>query len=205
MNLVIKQSLLIKTMIAMRSYLITLFALILLSTSVYAQSDWTHLFGSDTSTWTTLGQAKWTLDGEVLTGDEMSGLGFAVSKKSYKNFHLKLEFKPNTDVNSGVFFRCSTDSIAPTVCYEANIWDDHVNQDFRTGAVVLQASPLVKVQTVDKWNTYEIFADEDHIQLWVNGLKTADFKSDLSQEGIIALQLFKQGQIQFRNVKIKEL
>lgn len=170
------------------------------------EDDWDELFVENIDNWTTIGDALWKSDKDQLTGLAGDGLGFAVTQEEYRNFHLKLEFFPDAEVNSGVFFRCPKDSISPLVCYEANIWDEHVNQDFRTGAIVRQASPpLTQVNTLNQWNTYEIMANDNHIQVWVNDQKTIDFKSDLAAEGIIALQFFKEGSIKFRKVRIKRL
>ena len=175
----------------------------------YAQNytlKWQQLFIEDADDWTTIGVANWGSEKGNLTGLEGEGLGFAVTKNSYKDFHLKLEFFPDSIVNSGIFFRCSLDSISPLNCYEANIWDNHVNQDFRTGALVRQFfPPLARVETLNKWNTYEIIADGSHIKVWVNGQNTVDFESKLSDEGILALQMFKSGMIKFRNIFIREL
>ena len=190
----------------MKIYRLFLLIIFIAACSQHTDHDWQPLFVEGGNNWSTIGEAVWETENDQLTGKEGTGMGFAITKDTYSNFHLKLEFFPDSAVNSGIFFRCAKDSISPVNCYEANIWDEHVNQDFRTGAIVRQSNPpLVKVNTLNRWNTYEIKADGDHIQVWVNDQKTVDFKSDLASEGIIALQLFKEGNIKFRNVMIKEL
>jgi hypothetical protein len=64
-----------------------------------------------------------------------------------------------TPTNSGVFIRCSNpQNISPATCYEVNIWDSRTVDNFRTGAIVDLAKPTAVVNTVGKWNTYEITA-----------------------------------------------
>ncbi|MEO0473827.1 MAG: DUF1080 domain-containing protein, partial [Bacteroidota bacterium] len=113
---------------------------------------------------------------------------------------------PDSVVNSGVFIRCNNgDSIDAVNCYEINIWDQHVNQDFRTGAIVMRQKPLAHVETIDKWNTYEIKAEGTHIEAWVNGEQTADYQTEEIHAGTIALQLFGEGRIRFRNLQLQPL
>jgi len=58
-----------------------------------------------------------------------------------------------------------------------------------------------------EWNTYEILADGDHIRLTFNGTVTINMHDSASASGIIALQLHAgpEMQVEFRNLKIKEL
>ena len=118
---------------------------------------------------------------------------------------LELDFHPSTDINSGVFIRCEDFNMTPTKCYELNIWDNHENQDFRTGAIVTKSKPLANVNTINKWNTYKIKAKGRRIQAWINGKKVADLSDESRATGYISLQADKHGTIKFKNVSIKKL
>ena len=156
--------------------------------------------------WEEIGGAVWVYEGDEISVAQASSTGYRITEDTYKDFHLKIDFFPDAIVNSGIFIRClKNDSINADNCYEINIWDEHVNQDFRTGAIVGKQVPIAKVETVGKWNTYEIKAKGKHIQAWVNGVQTADYHEAEHRAGTIALQIFGDGMIRFRNLSIEPL
>jgi len=163
------------------------------------------IFQENTNDWEVHGAANWNFSNKELVGEITDGLGFVMTKDTYNDFVLELEFKPDSTINSGIFIRCKKAEINPTDCYELNIWDLHPNQDFRTGALVTKTVPLAFVETITKWNAYKIKAEKNHLQVWVNGELTADTKDDGLTEGYVGLQAMGTGTISFRNVKIKRL
>jgi hypothetical protein len=47
-----------------------------------------------------------------------------------------------------------------------------------------------------EWNDYRIRADGNHIQIWLNGVQTVDYREtdpDIAQQGIIAVQIHGNG------------
>ncbi len=152
--------------------------------------------------WTETGDAMWGLNMGVLTGQ--GGVGYIVSEDIYTDFVLEAEFFPDAVVNSGIFLRCPKDEQSATGCYEINIWDDHVNQDFRTGAIVTHGKPLAHINSVGKWNQYKIVSIADHISVWLNGVKTSDLHDTKTKEGFIAFQVNGEGVIKFRNIRISK-
>ncbi len=163
------------------------------------------LFTEESDNWSTEGEAEWSFENGELVGVADSLMGFLVSKASFKNFELTLEFNPDSTINSGVYVRCTGNETTPDYCYEINIWDLHPNQEYRTGAVVFKANPLNYIETLNKWNTYKVRCEDGRIQAWVNGVQTADLKDSDFSEGYIALQAAAVGEIRFRNVQVKEL
>jgi hypothetical protein len=155
------------------------------------------------SDWTELGDANWSFSDGVVEAD--SGSGFLVSKDSFDNFELTLEFFPGPDSNSGVFMRCSNPAeITDKSCYEANIFDKRPDQTGRTGGIPNVAPPVVMIDSENQWNTYEITADGPHITIKLNGELTVDVEDDTMASGPIALQ-YAAGSIKFRNVQIRKL
>lgn len=132
--------------------------------------------------------------------------GMLITERSFADFHLTLEFHPDAQVNSGVFIRCQdASSITPLSCYEINIWDTHPNQDFRTGSIVARAHPpLAHLDTIGKWNRFEITAIGDKIKILTNGVKTAELRDSSLRSGFIALQRYEGGEVRFRNLLIEE-
>jgi len=163
------------------------------------------LFQENKKDWIVKGDANWVYKNKEWVGNIESGFGYLVTNRSYKDFILELEFKPDSTINSGVFIRCTKAEIDPVSCFELNIWDLHPNQDFRTGAVVTKSTPLQHVETINKWNSYKIKIEKGHLKAWVNGILTADIRDESLTEGYIALQAAGIGEIRFKNIKLKVL
>jgi len=163
------------------------------------------LFQENGDNWIEQGDAHWGFSNGELIGKVNDEVGFVVTKQTYKNFQLEMEFKPDDAINSGIYIRCKNYELTAVNCYEANIWDLHPNQDFRTGAIVEKAKPLEIVDTNNKWNTYKIINKGDHLEVWINGILTADLKDTSLDEGYIGLQASGTGEISFRNVRISNL
>ncbi len=163
------------------------------------------LFEEASVDWFLSGDAQWKFASDVLVGTIQSGSGMVMTKRKYTDFVLNLEFKPDSTINSGIFIHCANKELSATDCYEINIWDLHPNQENRTGAIVGRLRPLAHVVTLNKWNSYEIKIQKDHIQVWINGVLTADLYDQNLKDGYIALQAAGSGEIRFRNVGIRNL
>jgi hypothetical protein len=195
----------------------TFFALALLTLSVAItverpalgqDADWITLFdGNDLSQWDQVGESNWHLAEGAVLADKMTGkeAGYLVSKKSYKNFILRVEFWPSDDANSGIYFRClDQKKITDRTCYVANIFDQRPDPSYGTGAITryVEINPMPKAG--GKWNAYEITAKGRDITVMLNGQKTAELHNGMFDEGFIALQ-HGAGIIKFRKVQIKPL
>ena len=183
----------------------TKLVLILCLSLIFASAQETQhleLFVEGESKWETGGDANWFFENGELIGDAATGDGFVMTKKPYTDFVLELEFRPDKQVNSGVFIRCGKNELSATNCYEINIWDNHPNQEFRTGAVVSRTKPLQRVQTIGKWNSYKIRSHKGSLKAWINDVMVVDLKDDSLREGFIALQTAEKGRIKFRNIRI---
>ncbi|MEP5764287.1 MAG: DUF1080 domain-containing protein [Halieaceae bacterium] len=162
--------------------------------------------GSSLSGWLIQGEAQWSVqDGEIVAlGD---GDGFLATEALYADFHLRAEFWVDASTNSGIFIRCQDRlRIHPETCYELNIWDEHPQQQARTGAIVFRAMPpLTHVNTVGRWNQYDVLAQGSHIEVRVNGELTAKLDDAKPDAGFIALQHWQSGQVRFRNLTLMPL
>ncbi|MBT8221428.1 MAG: DUF1080 domain-containing protein [Bacteroidia bacterium] len=163
------------------------------------------IFKENSADWEVFGDADWNFSNNELVGKVTDGAGFVMTRQSYKDFVLELEFNPDSTINSGVFIRCKNKDINPMDCYELNIWDLHPDQDNRTGAIVMRKVPTAIVETINKWNTYRIQAEKNRITVWINNILTADIRDDSLTNGFIGLQATGSGTIRFRNVKIKAM
>lgn len=173
---------------------ILLLLAVLLLSSCMLRSDWQEVGGS------------WDLSKGIWTPDPANDT-YLVSLETYQDLAISVEFFPDESVNSGVFIRCQDPSeITPLNCLEANIWDNHPRQEFRTGAVVTRAfPPLKQVNTIGRWNRMVVVAEGDRVLVRVNGLLTATYEDPEPMSGHIALQRAATGSVQFRNLKIRPL
>ena len=169
-----------------------------------AAAGWTTLFdGKSLSAFNTIGDANWQLmDGLVQAN---KGTGFLVTKASYMDFQVKVEFWVDDDANSGVFLRCENpQQITAMNAYEVNIYDKRPDPSYGTGAIVDVSKPLAMIKAGGKWNTYEIAAQGPHLVVTLNGTKTVDVMHTGHARGPIGLQ-YGAGTVKFRNVQIKPL
>ncbi len=177
--------------------------LVVLITMSCQNSD--TLFLENGKDWIQSGDAHWSFSNNILTAKVNDEVGFVMTRNTYKNFVLELEFKPDSTINSGVFIRCKNYALSAEDCYEVNIWDLHPNQDFRTGAIVTKLKPLARVETIGKWNSYKIKNVKDHLEVWINGVLTADMRDHSRMDGYVGLQASGTGEICFKNVIISSI
>jgi hypothetical protein len=166
--------------------------------------EWITLFdGAHLNNFNRVGNANWTLANGIV--EATTGPGFLVTKESYDNFEIRVEFWVDEGGNSGVYMRCQDSAkITDTTCYEANVFDKRPDQSGRTGAIVHIAKPLAIVDAGGKWNTYEITAKGPQLPVRLNGTLTAQAEDSKFTKGPIALQ-YAAGTVRFRRVQIRPL
>ncbi len=172
------------------------------------ESGWITLFdGKNLDNWNPVGESNWRIEDGAVIADKMPGkeAGYLVSKNSYKNFIVRVEFWPSDDANSGIYFRClDPKKITDRTCYEANIFDQRPDPSYGTGAITryVEINPMPKAG--GKWNTIEVTAKGRDITVVLNGQTTATLRNGMFDEGSIALQ-HGAGAIKFRKVEVKPL
>ena len=177
-------------------------------TSGQSGKGWvTLLDGDNMGDWIRVGETNWRLeDGAVVADTRTSeGAAYLVSKTSYKDFQIYVEFWASDDANSGIFIRCSDlEKIGDKTCYEVNIFDQRKDPTYGTGGIVnfVEVNPMPKAG--GKWNTFEITAKGRDITVVLNGEKTAELHNGLFTEGPFALQ-HGGGVMKFRKVAVKPL
>jgi hypothetical protein len=90
---------------------------------------------------------------------------------------------------------------------DGNLYDESRR---RRNLVEVKKETRAKALRPGDWNDYRIRAEGAHIQLWLNGIKTADYtESDeaVPRNGIMALQIHGGAytKVQYRNLVIEEL
>ncbi len=152
------------------------------------------------------GDANWSTDASSIFADEGDGASWLVTRDSYSDFVLHVEFWATDDANSGIYLRCQDrDRITDRSCYEANIFDQRPDPSYGTGAIVHIASVDEPRPTAGgQWNVYHITLRGDHLLVQLNDETTVDARDSQFAEGPIALQ-WARGTIRFRNVWVEPL
>ena len=171
-------------------------------------AGWTTLVDGEKGmdNFTRVGDANWTAtDGAVQATQGGKDPAYLVSKQSYTNFTMRVEFWASDDANSGVFIRCQDRStVTDENCYEANIFDQRPDPTYGTGAIVKVAAVSPMPKAGGKWNTYDITVKGNRITVLLNGVQTAQAEDDKLPSGPIALQ-YAGGVVKYRKVQIRPL
>jgi Domain of Unknown Function (DUF1080) len=169
---------------------------------------WVTLVDSKTmGDWNQVGESNWRMEDGALVADKLTSKTPAhlVSKTSYKDFQIHVEFWASDDANSGIFLRCQDPTkITDKSCYEVNIFDRRPDPTYGTGGIVhfAEVNPMPKAG--GQWNTYEITAKGRQITVLLNGKKTVELHNGMFVEGPVTLQ-YGSGVMKFRKVAIKPL
>lgn len=160
-------------------------------------------------------------DGAIVGGsltDTVPHNEFLCTTRSFDNFILKLRFKLEGHegfINAGVQFRSQrvADPSYEMIGYQADLghhyygalYDESRRNKVLAGPDSTSISRLIKL---GEWNDYEIRAQGNHIQLFLNGQQTADFiepDASLPKEGLIGLQIHGGGKarVSYREIWMK--
>jgi len=201
-----------KSVHKLSKYIVLLFVGVstVLATSLIqaADNDWVTLIDGTQGmeNFNIVGDANWSAEHNSIQATQGSGASWLVSKNSYSDFSLRVEFWASNDSNSGIYMRCEdANQITDRTCYEANVFDQRGDPSFGTGAIV-HIAPVDEPRPTagNSWNVFVITLDGDHLVVELNGKRTVDVHDDLLSSGPIALQ-WGRGALRFRKVVIKEL
>jgi hypothetical protein len=180
---------------------------------ITSSSTWNSLFnGKDLSGWKNNGQEKWTVDnGAILCESTANKYGYLTTERTYRNFDLRLKFKPEALGNSGVFLRSRITGIDPAhgpdiegmqVEVDPSV-GKHTGGLYESGGrgwVAMPTEAGEKALKPGEWNDLEISSRGDHIVTQLNGVKVVDL-TDTAQkftEGVIGLQIHTGGGVKMR-------
>lgn len=179
-------------------------AIIISLSSCARKGAWKPLFdGNNLSDFEKLnGDAVYRIEGDMIVGVSRSGTPntFLVTKQKYGDFILEFEVWADTSLNSGVQFRSISD---PNINngrvhgYQVEIesssrkWAGGIYDEARRGWLY-PLSDNKKGQVafkINEWNKYRIEAIGAEIKTWINGIQCANLIDNMTEEGIIGLQI----------------
>jgi len=182
--------------------------------SISSGEGWVTLIDGDKGmdNWSVSGRtANWRAEGGAIQADKFTSEGkvasVLVSKRSFKDFELVVEFWAADDTNSGVYLRAPNPDQVNTAsgAYEVQIWDKNPNPKYATGSLVNVAEVQPIYKAGGRWNTFEVLAKGAQITVKMNGTTTVSIQdAKNTQDGRLGLQ-FNGGPIKFRKVAVKPL
>lgn len=197
----------------MKTIFIFLFAAI--AASAFGQKTANLFNGKDLTGWTVHGTEKWYVENKELvceSGPDKQ-YGYLSTDKPYKNFELNLQFKQESNGNSGVFIRSSIEGT------KISGWQVEVApENNHTGGIYESYGRnwLIKPDAKDEkwlkpgeWNNLKILVKGDEVTTWLNDHQMVYLKDEKigAGTGFIALQIHDGGgiKVRWKNIKIKEL
>ncbi|MEP6491524.1 MAG: DUF1080 domain-containing protein [bacterium] len=196
------------------------------------QSGWRSL--NDASAWRGYKAdtipSRWSFVDGVLS--KTRPVADIVSRDEFGDFELELEWKIGVAGNSGIFYRGTEEYdhiywTGPEYQLLDNIKaDDNKTPLTRAGAAYgLYPATDGHVKPIGEWNSTRIVAKGAHVEHWLNGFKQADYEMwsadweakvkaskfsawpnyGRAKKGHIALQGDHNGELAFRNMRIREL
>ena len=182
-----------------------LFILIIISTAVSCkkhekintltneeeEAGWQLLFnGKSTDNWRMFkgGQVNgWKIGNGILcnSGVGSDHGGDIITKDTFKNFELSLEWKIDSASNSGIFYHVQElDSIK--AIYESGPeyqllddsgFEEELHPDQYSGANYGMHTPEgAKVKPLGQWNQTRILVNGAHVEHWLNGVKVVEYE-----------------------------
>ena len=193
---------------------VTLSVFLLCICSLQAQKK--ALFNEkDLDGWIKYGTEKWYVEDANLISESGPDkeYGYLGTVKKYKNFILTLEFKQESNGNSGVFIRSSIDGtkvqgwqveVAPPGKHTGGVYES-----YGRGWLIKPDPKDEKALKEGEWNIMKIRVEGDKLVSWLNGTQMIEIEDELigKGEGQIALQIHSGGDIKvkWRNIQIEEL
>jgi len=197
----------------MNKKLVSTLALLAILSASFAQ---TKLFnGKDLTGWKVHGTEKWFVEkGELIceSGPDKQ-YGYLVSEGEFKNFELTVEFKQESNGNSGVFFHCSIEGTKISGWQAEVAPMDHstggIYESYGRGWLIKPESAKEKFLKEGEWNTMVVRMNGDEVTTWLNGQQMVQLKDEKigAATGKVALQIHDGGgvKVRWRKVTVKEI
>ena len=185
------------------------------------ESGHSSLFnGENLEGWSIYGTEKWYVEDGLLiceSGPD-EAYGYLATNKHYKNFELNLDFKQESNGNSGVFIRSTIEGTKITG-WQVEVAQKRTSEDgdatggiyesYGRGWLIKPDMEKDKNLKVGEWNSLKIKVINSEVTTWLNGVQMVTFTDDKIGKGVgsIALQIHSGGgiKVKWKNIEIKEL
>lgn len=154
------------------------------------------------------------VDGEIRMFSKGANL-WLVHEEEFVDFELTVEAKmPTAGYNSGIGFRCA--GAGKPKGYQCEVAEEKSGMIYAIGSGWVWPKGDEQTKAFRRmsggafrsgeWNHFRIRCEGDRIQVWVNGVQTADVRDGRFRKGNVALQHHGKGDVhRFRKVMIRAL
>lgn len=184
--------------------------LLLIPFSGVAQKKEKLFNGKNLDGWTVFGTEKWFVDKGTLvceSGPDKQ-YGYLATNQEYRDFELTLEFKQESNGNSGVFFHSQIEGtkisgwqaeVAPLNLHSGGIYES-----YGRGWLIKPAPEKESALKEGEWNHMKIIVKGNTVTTWLNGVQMITLTDEKigSRSGKIALQIHDGGGVKVRWRKI---
>jgi len=189
--------------------------LVLLVLAALSGSAQSLFNGKDLSGWKVHGTEKWYVDqGEIVceSGPDKQ-YGYLATDGSYKDFELTVEFKQESNGNSGVFFHSSIEG-TKIAGWQAEVAPPNGNsggiyESYGRGWLIQPTPEKQKFLKEGEWNTMKVRVQGNNVTTWLNGEQMITLTDDKigGVTGKIALQIHDGGgvKVRWRNISVTNL
>jgi hypothetical protein len=155
-------------------------------TEAEKSAGWKLLFDGKTNAgWVGVGKTEfppkgWSVVNGVLLHTDDAGGGDIVTSEQYDDFELSWEWKIGPGGNSGIKYNLAEPTKATG--FEYQLMDDANHADgkrgsHQTGGLYDLLEPTGKsLKPIGEWNHSRILVNGNHVEHWLNGVKTATFE-----------------------------
>ncbi len=185
------------------------------SLTVFSQKTIDLFNKKDLTGWVVHGTEKWYVDkGELIceSGPDKQ-YGYLTTDKEYKNFELTVEFKQESNGNSGVFFHSNVDGttvsgwqaeVAPLNKHTGGIYES-----YGRGWLIKPEPHREKNLKEGEWNRLIVRVEGNEVTTFLNGNQMIALEDEKigASTGKISLQIHDGGgvKVRWRLVKLQEL
>ena len=170
--------------------------------------------GVDLTGWIIHGTEKWYVENAELVCENGpdNEYGYLSTAEYYDDFILTLEFKQESNGNSGVFFRSTLEGIiisgwqveiAPPGLATGGIYESYGR------GWLIKPDPKYENLNDGDWNSMKIMVNGDNVKTWLNSVEMISLKDEIigKGKGSIVLQIHEGDdvKVRWRNIKIKKL
>jgi hypothetical protein len=178
-------------------------AMWLVAAVVLAEEKWTPLFnGKDLDGWKQVGAGIFKVADGCLVGTQTDGKGgdlFTV--REFDNFECRFTYKVKWPANSGIWFRDKYQydilKYKNPVAFSGTI--------YCPGKMFITKNVDESIENRDGWNEGRIFANGDHLVVWLNGKKTGDCRDSTVAKGRIGIQVHGGADMKNMLITIKRI
>lgn len=199
----------------MKKQILIAICFVVMCVSAHAQKATSLFNGKDLTGWKIYGTEKWYVDkGELVceSGPDKQ-YGYFATDKEFKDFELTLEFKQESNGNSGVFFHSQIEGtkisgwqaeVAPMNGHSGGIYES-----YGRGWLIQPVAEKEKALKEGEWNVMKVRVKGNDVTTWLNGTEMIKLNDEKigSLGGKIALQIHDGGgvKVRWRNIAITEL